>query len=83
VSLQRKTQKPLLKQPKPQHQPLSNRELDDNDDIIVDDEVVFGRNRKTECFGKVIHEDELSDYVMARLAQAREMAMAKYKEKWA
>ena len=77
MSLQRKTQRPL-----PQHQPLSKNELDDNDDIIVDDEVTFGRNRKSENFGKIVHEDEepLSDYVMARLAQARELAMAAYKK---
>jgi hypothetical protein len=83
VSLLRRTQKPLLKQPKSQLQPLSNNELDDGDDIIVDDEVVFGRNRKAEEFGKVVHEDDdapLSDYVMARLAQARELAMEAYRK---
>jgi hypothetical protein len=83
VSLLRRTQKPLLKQPKSQLQPLSNNELDDGDDIIVDDEVVFGRNRKAEQFGQLVHEDDdapLSDYVMARLAQARELAMEAYRK---
>ena len=77
MSLLRKTH-----QKQKQSQPLSNRSLDDNDDFIVDDEVTFGRNRKAEQFGKVVHEDEepLSDYVMARLARARELAMAAYRK---
>jgi hypothetical protein len=78
VSLLRRTQKPLLKQ---SNQPLSKNEVDDDDDIIVDDEVTFGRNRKAEQFGQVVHEDDdtpLSDYVMARLAQARKLAMEAY-----
>jgi hypothetical protein len=74
-SIKRRTQSQL-------HQPLSKTSIDDNDDIVVDDEVTFGRNRKAEQFGKVVHEDEepLSDYVMARLAQARELAMAAYRK---
>jgi hypothetical protein len=80
VRLQRKTQKPLLKPQKAQQQ--SN--LDDNDDIIVDDEITFGRNRNIDKFGKIVHEDpELSDHVKFRLWLARQLAMAKYKEKWA
>jgi len=79
VSLLRKTQKPLR-----QRQPLSNRSLDDNDDLIIDDEVTFGRNRKAEDFGKLVHEDiELSDHVKFRLWLARQLAMKKYQEKWA
>jgi hypothetical protein len=79
VSLLRKTQKPLLKHPKSPHQPQNN--LDDSDDLIIDDEVTFGRNRKAEDFGKVVHEDpELSDYVKFRLWLARQLAMKKYKE---
>ena len=71
----KQTQKPL-------HQPLSNRSLDDNDDLIIDDEVTFGRNRRAEQFGKVVHENDepLSDYVMARLAKARELAMEAYRK---
>ena len=70
-----------MKQPKPQHQ--SQNKLDDNDDLIIDDEVTFGRNRKAEQFGKLVDEDpELSDYVRFRLWLARQLAMAKYKEKW-
>jgi hypothetical protein len=79
VSLQRKThlkqtQKPLLQQ--------SNFELEDSD-LIIDDEVTFGRNRKAGEFGKIVHEDDLSDHVKFRLWLARQLALAKYKEKWA
>jgi hypothetical protein len=51
-------------------------------DLIIDDEVTFGRNLKSRDFGKIV-DDELSDYVKFRLWLARQMAMAKYKEKWA
>ena len=69
----KQTQKPLL-------QPLSNHGLDDNDDIVVDDEVTFGRNRKADQFGKLVHEDELSDYVKFRLWLARQLAMRAYEK---
>ena len=59
----------------------SIRSLDDNDDFIVDDEVTFGRNRRAEQFGKVVHEDvELSDYVKFRLWLARQLAMRAYEK---
>jgi hypothetical protein len=79
VSLQRKsqlkqTQSLLLLQ-------RSNFGLDDSD-FILDDEVTFGRNRRANEFGKVI-EDDLSDYVKFRLWLARQLAMAKYRKKWA
>ena len=68
-----------MKQPRPQHQPQNK--LDDNDDLIIDDEVTFGRNRKAEQFGKVIDEDpELSDYVKFRLWLARQLAMRAYEK---
>ncbi len=54
----------------------------EDSDLIIDDEVTFGRNRRSTEFGKVI-EDELSEYVKFRLWLARQLAMAKYKEKWA
>jgi hypothetical protein len=78
VTLQRKThlkqtQKPLL---------LSNFGVDESD-LIVDDEVTFGRNRRAGEFGKLVHADELSDHVKFRLWLARQLALAKYKEKWA
>ena len=79
MTLQRKThlkqtQKPLLQQ--------SKFDLEDSD-LVIDDEVTFGRNRKSGDFGKVVHEDELSDHVKFRLWLARQLALAKYKEKWA
>jgi len=80
VSLLRKTH--LKQTPKPLR-PRHPNNLDDNDDFIIDDEVTFGRNRKSEEFGKLIHNDEeLSDYVLARLRQARMLALEKYQEVW-
>ena len=69
----KQTQKPLLQQ--------SKFDLDDSD-LVIDDEVTFGRNLKSRDFGKIV-EDELSDYIKFRLWLARQRAMAKYKEKWA
>ena len=61
-------------------QPLSNRELEDSD-LIVDDEVTFGRNRKADAFGKLVDEDtELSEHVKFRLWLARQLALMKYRE---
>ena len=57
----------------------SKFDLEDSD-LIIDDEVTYGRNRRSAEFGKVV-EEELSDYVKFRLWLARQMAMAKYKEK--
>jgi hypothetical protein len=70
---QKQTQSQLL-------QPLSNHELDDNDDIVVDDEVTFGRNRRAGEYGKLVHSDELSDYVKFRLWLARQLAMRAYEK---
>ena len=64
-----------------QSQPLSKFDLDDSD-LIIDDEVTFGRNRRSQEFGKVV-EDDLSDYVKFRLWLSRQLALMKYKEKWA
>ena len=77
MNLQRKTQ--LRQKPS---QPLSNRELEDSD-LIVDDEITFGRNLKARDFGKVVEDDELSEYVKFRLWLARQRAMAAYRKKWA
>jgi hypothetical protein len=77
VSLLRKTQQ------KPKLKPLSKQDLDDDKDLIIDDEVSFGRNRKSLEFGKLIHEDvEISDYVKFRLWLARQLALRKYEEVW-
>ena len=64
---------------KQKQKPLND--LDDNDDIILDDDVTFGRNRQSKKFGKLVTEDiELSDHVKFRLWLARQLAMAKYRE---
>ena len=75
MSLQRKThlkqtQKPLLQQ--------SNFDLE-NSDLIIDDEVTFGRNLRSRDFGKLV-EEELSDYVKFRLWLARQLAMKAYEQ---
>ena len=75
MSLQRKTQQKLTLRP------LNN--LEDNDNLVIDDEVTFGRNRNAEKFGKIVHEDiVLSDYVKFRLWLARQLAMKKYQKIW-
>jgi len=79
VSLQRRTH---LKQTQSLLFQQSKFDLEDSD-LIIDDEVTFGRNRRSQEFGKVVEDDELSDYVKFRLWLARQRAMAKYKEKWA
>ena len=75
MTVQRKTH---LKQT--QSQPLlqrSNFDLE-HSDLIIDDEVTFGRNRRSAEFGKLVEDDELSDYVKFRLWLARQMAMRAY-----
>ena len=61
----------------PLHQ-QSKFDLDDSD-LIIDDEVTFGRNRRSQEFGKVV-EDDLSDYVKFRLWLARQITLAKYRQ---
>ena len=56
----------------------SKFDLEDSD-LILDDEVTFGRNRRSSEFGKIV-EDELSDYVKFRLWLARQRAMAAYEK---
>jgi len=56
----------------------SKFDLDDSD-LIIDDEVTFGRNLKARDFGKVV-EDGLSDYVKFRLWLARQLAMRAYEK---
>ena len=79
MSLQRRTH---LKQTQSLLFQQSKFDLEDSD-LIIDDEVTFGRNRRSQEFGKVVEDDDLSDYVKFRLWLARQRAMAKYKEKWA
>ena len=68
-----------------QSQPLLQQSKFDleHSDLILDDEITFGRNRRSQEFGKLVEDDELSDYVKFRLWLARQLAIAKYKEKWA
>lgn len=64
-----------------QSQPLfqqSKFDLEDSD-LIIDDELTFGRNLRSRDFGKLV-EKELSDHVKFRLWLARQIALAKYKE---
>ena len=75
--MQRKTH---LKQT--QSQPLlqqSKFDLEDSD-LIIDDEVTYGRNLRSRDFGKLVEDDELSDHVKFRLWLSRQIALAKYKE---
>ena len=64
-----------------QSQQLSNLDLEQNS-LVIDDEIVFGRNLQSRKFGEIV-DDDLSDYVVWRLWRARQLALAKYKEKWA
>jgi hypothetical protein len=75
VTVQRRTH---LKQTQSLLPQQSKFDLDDSD-LIIDDEVTFGRNLKARDFGKIV-EDELSDYVKFRLWLARQMAMRAYKK---
>ena len=78
MSLLRKSQ--LKQTPRP-HQQLSNGEVDENDDFEINDEVTFGRNRRSSEFGKVVNDDvDVSDYVRLRLALARALAMEAYEK---
>ena len=51
----------------------------EHSDLILDDEVTYGRNLRSRDFGKLV-EDELSDYVKFRLWLSRQIALAKYKK---
>jgi hypothetical protein len=78
VSLSRKSQ--LKQTQKPLLQPRSDL---DEDDLVIDDEVTFGRNLKARDFGKVVHEDvKLSNHVKFRLWLARHLALMKHQETW-
>jgi hypothetical protein len=75
--------KPQLLRKKKQSQPQASNQIDDDDDDDYDVDIVFGRNLQSRKFGLLVHDiddEPLSDYVLARLAQARELAMAAYKK---
>ena len=52
----------------------------EHSDLILDDEVTFGRNLRSRNFGQVVEDDELSDYVKFRLWLARQLAMRAYEK---
>ena len=75
MTVQRKTH---LKQTQSLLFQQSKFDLEDSD-LIIDDEVTFGRNRRSAEFGEIV-EEELSDYVKFRLWLARQLAMKKFDE---
>ena len=73
----------LLRKTTRKSQPRSNPGGLDDSDFEVNDEITFGRNRRSAEFGRVIDEDqELSDHVRFRLWLARQLALKKYQETW-
>ncbi len=76
MNLQRRTH---LKQTQSLLFQQSKFDLEDSD-LIIDDEITFGRNRRSAEFGKVVEDDELSDYVKFRLWLARQLAMRAYEK---
>ena len=76
MTVQRRTH---LKQTQSLLPQQSKVDLDDSD-LIIDDELTFGRNRRSEEFGKIVQSDELSDYVKFRLWLARQLAMRAYEK---
>ena len=66
----------LLRKTTRKSQLRSNPKGLDDSEFEVNDEITFGRNRQSNQFGRVVHEDDdLSDYVMIRLALARAKAL--------
>jgi len=76
--------KPQLLRKKKQSQRQASNQIDDDDDDDYDVDMVFGRNLQSRKFGLLVHDYDdnapLSDYVLARLAVARELAMAAYRK---
>ena len=70
----------LLRKTTKKTQPRSNPGGLEDGEYEVDDELTFGRNRAAERFGKVVEDEELSDYVKFRLWLARQIALAKYRK---
>ena len=67
----RQTQKPLHRQP---------NNLVEDDDFVINDEVTFGRNRRSSEFGQLVPDDKLSDHIQDRLWLARMLALKRYHE---
>ena len=77
LALVKKIQKPKIFSGKPQRPVFL---IDDWEDIIEVDDVITGYRR--EDLTKIVHQDEISDYVRWRLFLARQLALIAYKEKW-
>lgn len=77
TTLQRKTQLKQNPQQHLLHRQQSNRDLDDSD-LVIDDEITLGRNRRNAEFGNLVVDEELSDYVKFRLWLARQLALRAY-----
>ena len=52
----------------------------EHSDLIIDDEVTYGRNRRSAEFGQLVEDNDLSDYVKFRLWLSRQMALVKYRK---
>jgi hypothetical protein len=72
----------LLRKTTRKTQPRSNPEDLEDEDFVIDDKVTFGRNRQSLKFGQLVPDNELSDYVRARLYLARMLALKKRQEVW-
>jgi hypothetical protein len=50
--------------------------------IVIDDDLVLGRNRRVVEYGKIVHEkeEELSDYVKIRLLVSRMKALEAHRK---
>jgi hypothetical protein len=89
-SLSKATKRPILKKPQsPLNQQRSNLALEDNDDEYedVDESLQIGYRRRDldksrNLNLKLDDDDNLSDYVLVRLAVARAKAMEAYRNKW-
>jgi hypothetical protein len=72
----------LLKKPQPQLSNSSAEDDSDDDDIVVEDLHVGPRRPKLVSDHVDQDTDDVSPYVIVRLAIARAKAMAKYREVW-
>ena len=76
----RKTNQNLQQQLQHRQQVSKSKNNDDDNCVIIDDELAFGRNKKSYEYGQIVHEEEIeiSDYAKFRLFLARALALKKY-----
>jgi hypothetical protein len=83
LSRTKKQQHRLLQQPSQQP---SNSSADDSDEDYGPNELdlhrSYSRPQLVKKFEEFDDDEELSDYVLARLENIRALAMEKYREKW-